>query len=135
MEKSYIRKKVNFENTYSNLINAFENHYPPESDFDMTGLIAYFQLCFEQSWKLMRELLIYLGINKEKINSPRNVLKNGFTNGIILNEDDWLNALKWRNDSTYQYDQNIAIELVDQIKTNFIPMFHELLKSTNDILN
>ena len=92
MEKSFSREFENFSKSYSNLKKAYLNHYPPESDFEMTGLIAYFQISFEQAWKLLRDLLIYLGVYKKKLNSPRTILKNAYSNEIILNEKDWLDA-------------------------------------------
>ena len=54
---------------YENFVAAFENlkdiydYSEPYGNVELTGLVGLFEVCFEQSWKAMKEILEYNGYN------------------------------------------------------------------------
>ncbi len=94
----------------------------------ISGLVNFYNICFELSWKVMKERLLWSGYDEGKVGSPRTILKIAFTSGMIKNESLWLNALKDRNETAHIYDVNLASELLIRVKTLYVPMFEELKK-------
>lgn len=121
MELYSMKKKDNFIKTLRNLENAFNEYYPPKNDFERTGLISHFEICFEQCWKAVREKLLQDGIEKKKINSPRNVLKTAYQEDLIQDEKTWLDILDSRNLGVHIYDAEFARKFVEKIYENYLP--------------
>lgn len=54
---------------YENFCNALENlkeiydFEPTYSNVILTGLVGLYEICFEQSWKAMKELLFSSGVD------------------------------------------------------------------------
>lgn len=124
----FMKKKENYLKALNNLVKSFEKFYPPKEQFFITGLIAHYDICFEQSWKALREELIENGISRDKLNSPRFVIKHAFYEQLINNEEAWLKMLKARNESTHIYDDELAKNLINIIKEEFLPELIDLGK-------
>jgi len=95
-----------------------------KNDIVRDSAIKRFELCFELSWKVIKDYL-----NKEGIlcRSPRSCIKEAFSIGLIENEDEWLDILEDKNLSVHTYDEELAEELYSRLKNHFIAM-SELLK-------
>jgi nucleotidyltransferase substrate binding protein (TIGR01987 family) len=120
-----MKKYENFCAALSNLKDLYEFE-EPYSNVTLTGLVGLYEICFEQSWKAMKEILEYNGYQESATGSPRNVLKTAFQAGMIKDEDLWLGALQERNNVTHSYNQNIAYEIVRRAKNEFYQMFCDL---------
>jgi len=92
-------------------------------------MIQFFETSFELSWKLMKDYLEYLGYD---IKSPRDAIKTGFQAEIIMNGDQWLEALMDRNLTVHTYDELIANEVYDKIKDKYIFLLEFLYKKFKD---
>lgn len=57
----------------------------PYSVVEQAGIAGLFEICFEQSWKLMKEVLEQHGRFDEKIGSPRSIIKIAYQSGMIDN--------------------------------------------------
>ena len=85
---------------YENFIHALNNLediYKYEEPYDnvvLTGLVALFEICFEQAWKAMKEIMEDNGFDESKNGSPRQVLKTAYKAGMIQDEEKWLNLGK-----------------------------------------
>ena len=55
-----MKKYENFCRAYANLCEASETQ-PPYSTLELTGLVALFEIAFEQAWKMMKEVLEFHG--------------------------------------------------------------------------
>lgn len=111
-----MRKYDNFCAALRNLQAVYQYHEP----FDivtLTGLVSLFQICFEQAWKLMKEVLEYNGCAESATGSPRMILKTAYAAGMIQNETLWLEALQERN------NENIAPGIVRRTREDFFEMF------------
>ena len=66
---------------YENFCAALENlkdicePKEPYSNIVLTGMVALYEICFEQSWKSMKEILEWNGFEEGKTGSPRQILK------------------------------------------------------------
>lgn len=94
-----MKKYENFSRALINLKDVFE-YEEPFSNVVLTGLVALYEICFEQSWKAMKEMLETNGVSESRTGSPRQILKAAYQTGLIDDEDMWLRALKkgtmWR---------------------------------------
>jgi len=117
---------------YENFCAALENLkdiYKYEEPYDnvvLTGLVALYEICFEQAWKAMKELLDNSGAPEAKTGSPKMILKTAYQLGMIQNEQLWLDALQSRNNVTHAYNKLIALDIVHSAKALFYTMFIEL---------
>lgn len=81
---------------------------------------------FEQSWKMMKEILEIHGYAEGATGSPKIILKTAYKAGMIRDEEQWLRALQARNNVTHSYNQKIALGIIADAKEEFYQMFCEL---------
>ena len=91
-----MKKYENFCNALHNLKDIYD-YNEPYSNVEMSGLVALYEICFEQAWKAMKEILEQQGFAEERTGSPKIVLKTAFAAGMIGDEDLWMSALNARN--------------------------------------
>lgn len=117
-----MKKYENFVHALSNLEEIF--HYEePYGTVELTGMVALFEICFEQSWKAMKEILENEGFSEMRTGSPKQVLKTAYQANMIQDELLWLNALIARNNVAHSYNKEIATSIVHETKKNFYSMF------------
>lgn len=92
---------------------------------ERAGLIQFFEMAFEQSWKLLKE---YQEAEGYEIASPRQAIKQAFQSGLLADGHAWLGALEDRNLTTHTYNEQTAQAMEDKIRT----AYHPLLKSLHD---
>ena len=54
-----MKKYENFCRALNNLKDIYD-YQEPYGNVELTGLVGLFEVCFEQSWKAMKELLEWL---------------------------------------------------------------------------
>lgn len=78
---------------YDNFCAALKNlediylYKEPYDNVIMTGLVGLYEICFEQSWKAIKEILTINGIAESQTGSPRQILKSAYQVGLIKDED------------------------------------------------
>lgn len=122
-----MKKYENFINAFNNLKDIY-NYEEPYGNVEMTGLVGLFEVCFEQSWKAMKEILENNGFDESKTGSPRAILKTAYQAKMIQNEEMWLDALVSRNNVAHSYNKDIALDIIDKTKKNYYNLFDELKK-------
>ena len=107
------------------LLNMKEiyNYAEPYDQVILTGIIGLYKICFEQSWKMMKEILEQHGFEQSETGSPKKILKIAYKAGMIKDEDTWLRALQARNNVAHSYNQKIALEIVAEAKADYYDMF------------
>lgn len=117
-----------YENFCSSLENMKEiyNYKEPYDNVVLTGLVGLYEITFEQSWKMMKEILQNHGYEEGATGSPKIILKTAYKAGMIKDEDLWLRALQARNNVTHSYNQVIALSIVADAKKEFYEMFTDL---------
>ena len=125
-----MKKYENFCRALENLREIY-NYSEPYDNVVMTGLVGLFEICFEQSWKAMKEILEAQGYPESQTGSPRQILKTAFQAGMLRDQARWLNALAARNNVTHAYNRDVALDIISQTKADFYPLFAELREEIN----
>lgn len=126
-----MKKLENFRRALANLQLA-KNYDSPYDVVTQTGLVNLFVICFEQSWKMMKEVLEQHGYDEGKTGSPKMIIKLAYQSGMIQKEKEWRSLLDMRNLAAHSYNENVAVEIVEQIKKSYIHLFEELDKEINE---
>ena len=113
-----MKKYDNFCSALSNMRQIYKYTEPYDDTVILTGLVGLYEICFEQSWKM-----IYEG---SATGSPKIILKTAYQAGMIKDEELWLRALQERNNVAHSYNEDIALEIVSQAKESFYAMFCNL---------
>lgn len=123
-----------YENFCASLLNMKEiyNYQEPFDTVVLIGMVGLYELCFEQSWKMMKGILEFHGYEERATGSPKIILKTAYRAGMIKDEDIWLRALQERNNVAHSYNKKIALSIVMQAKENFYDMFCELKKEVEN---
>lgn len=95
------------------------------TDLAIDGVLHRFEFTFELAWKTMKDYLEYQGI-VEKIGSPREVIKEAFSAGLIDNGEIWIKMMISRNTLSHLYDEETSREIYDDIKEEYISEIKKL---------
>ena len=118
---------VNFEKSY-NLLDQYINQ-PIETELERAGIIQFFEISFELSWKLMKD---YLESHELSVKSPRETIKQAYQIGLIDDGHIWIDALSDRNLTVHTYDEAFAKKMVQDIIHVYFPelkkLYHKLGK-------
>ena len=120
-----MKKYDNFCSALDNMKDIY-NYEEPYDNVVLTGLVGLYEITFEQSWKMMKEILQNHGYEEGATGSPKIILKTAYKAGMIKDEELWLRALQARNNVTHSYNQKIALGIVSEAKNEFYKMFVEL---------
>lgn len=123
---------------YENFCAALENlkdiykYQEPYSNVVMTGLVGLYEICFEQAWKMMKDVLEKHGYEGAATGSPRLIIKTAYQSSMITDEAVWLAALQARNNVAHSYNRAVALDIIKQSKEQFYHMFCELKKDMEE---
>lgn len=126
-----MKKYDNFCAALRNLKDIYQ-YEEPYDNVVLTGLVALYEICFEQSWKAIKEIMEYQGIEEGATGSPRQILKSAYQAGMIKDEALWLDALASRNNVSHAYNHVIALDIVKRTKESYYEMFCMLQKEIED---
>lgn len=113
-----MKKYENFKAALKNLKDIYD-YEEPYNNVVLTGLVALYEICFEQSWKAMKELLVNEGVSEAATGSPKSILKAAYKAGLIDDEQLWLEALATRNNVAHAYNSAIALQIVRDAKAKY----------------
>ena len=120
-----MKKFENFCRALNNL-KEIEGKLPPYDAITTAGMVALFEICFEQAWKAMKEILVRHGVGEKKIGSPKMIIKQAYAAGMIDDENLWLEVLAARNNVTHSYNEEVALEIIDASQKKFLALFQRL---------
>ncbi|MCC7210206.1 MAG: nucleotidyltransferase substrate binding protein [Candidatus Brocadia sp.] len=113
---------VDFAKAVKNLDTAIDTAI---DELDMDGTIKRFELCYELSWKLIKEYLADKGVI---VKNPRDCFKEAFANNLIHNEDVWVKMLEDRNYLVHTYTFEESRKIFGHIKDLYLSEFKHLYK-------
>lgn len=128
-------KLVRFRQRFENFDRSFKllQKYSSEdinTELERAGIIQFFEMTFELSWKVMKD---YLESEGYLIKSPRDAIKQAYQINLINNGHIWLDALAKRNLITHTYNEELSKELVSKITTEYLPeisiLYQKLLEA------
>ena len=123
---------------YENFVRALENlgdiyrYDEPYGNVELSGIVALFEICFEQAWKTMKELLERDGYREGKTGSPKLIIKTAYAAGLIANQELWIRALDDRNHVAHAYNKAIARGIVRNAKDSYYEMFRALRETMEE---
>lgn len=118
-----MKKFENFSNALENL-KLCRNYAPPYDVVTETGLVNLFAVCFEHSWKAMKEILENHGYSRT--GSPKMIIKLAYSAGMIQDEECWLELLDQRNQVAHSYNEETALIVIEKTKETYLSMFEAL---------
>ena len=119
--KRWQQRFQNFESAMLLLEKAIAIHAP--SVVERAGMIQFFEMAFELSWKVLKD---YLEEGGYLVKSPREAIKLAFQQGIVTNGEQWLQALSDRNLTVHIYNETQAEHIENQIRDNYYPLLSDL---------
>jgi nucleotidyltransferase substrate binding protein (TIGR01987 family) len=90
---------------------------------ERAGLIQFFEMAFEQSWKLLKDFQEAEGFT---IASPRQAIKQAFQSGLVTDGHAWISALEDRNLTTHTYNEQTADLVEQKIRSDYFPLLKSL---------
>lgn len=91
-----------------------------------------YEICFEQAWKAMKEILGNQGYSEAATGSPKTILKTAYKAGMLDNEEEWMNALVSRKNVAHAYNAAIARDIIEQTKNTYYDMFVQLERTLEE---
>lgn len=129
----------NIEFKYMNLKKAYtklkevSDIYDGNNDIIRDSLIQRFEFTYELTHKTLREFMKYLGVTLEN-SFPRTIFKKAYVNNLISDDKVWINLLEDRNSTSHIYSENLAKEIADRIKNQYVDAINELINNLEKLL-
>lgn len=95
------------------------------SKIEFAGVIQAFEFTYERLWKTLKTYLFDQGFQS---GSPKQVFKDGFKSGLIKDQNIWLKMLQDRNLTVHTYNEALAKEIYQRIKSNYAPEMRIILE-------
>jgi nucleotidyltransferase substrate binding protein (TIGR01987 family) len=123
-------KDIRWQQRFNNFNKAFKqlekfNQTERLNEMEQQGLIKAFEFTFELSWKTLQDLLKDKGY--VDVFGPRPVIEQSFQDGYIGDGEGWMRMLKSRNLTSHTYDEEIAMEIIQNIRNEYYYLLKELL--------
>jgi nucleotidyltransferase substrate binding protein (TIGR01987 family) len=120
----WVQRFSTFERAFMLLSMAISIESP--SVVERAGLIQFFEMAFELSWKLLKDYEQQEGFTAK---TPREVIKQAFQSDIISNGHDWIDALQDRNLTVHTYQEEVAIAVEASIRERYFPLLQALYET------
>lgn len=116
----------NFNRAFEIFNNAVKAYNQEKENILMhMALVQAYEVCFELSWKVLKDYLTENGI---LVYMPKEVIKEAFNKNVIENGQIWIDMLDARNAASHEYKMDKINLILDKISTTF---YNELLKFSN----
>lgn len=126
-----MKKYDNFCKAIKNLNEGLKVE-EPYTIVEQTGIVGLFEICFEQSWKLMKEILEKHGRFEEKTGSPRAIIKVAYQCKMLDDCEGWLELLDSRNILAHTYSDEQALNVIKKVRSDYIFLFEALKKEIDE---
>ncbi|MFZ4508982.1 MAG: HI0074 family nucleotidyltransferase substrate-binding subunit [Fimbriimonas sp.] len=120
-----------FRNALATLVEFLDE--PVETKRDVAGVLQGFAFTFELAWKATQDHISALGYLQR---GPRPSLQAGVETGLIRPEEaeGWSSMLEDRNLVSHVYRPEWALELVERIRTQHLPLLISLAERLHPLL-
>lgn len=118
---------------FSKVIRAKETferfRYDMKDDRDRAGAVYAYKFCCELAWKLMKRILAARGL---ETGSPKDTFRKAALEKLIDDPELWCTFQQKRNISSYTYDEEDVMEVID-IFDSFSKEVESLLKRAKEM--
>lgn len=108
---------------------AFKPMQQDRENVDAT--IQRFEFTIELFWKLLKAILEEQGV---LVVYPKDVLKEAYKGNLVDDEKIWISILKDRNLTSHTYDEALADEVFQRIRT-YIPVFKKTYQNLSLLIH
>lgn len=128
--KRFEERKQDYSNAVSRLQEGLQEE---ETQIVIDGILHRFEFTFELAWKTLKDYLDYMGFI-EKTGSPREVIQNGFKQGIIEDGEAWINMMLARNSLAHLYDEEESRKVYKKIKEEYVVLLKDMKEKFEQLL-
>jgi nucleotidyltransferase substrate binding protein (TIGR01987 family) len=89
-----------------------------------------FEFTYEMAWKALKRVLDYLGIDAR---APRPVFKEAYAQGLLTDEQVWLDMIEMRNLASHVYDEHEISRILVELE-HYLSAFDSLLSRLRQAL-
>ena len=132
MENQDVRWQQRFNN-YQKALRQLEK-FLKETDLnelEEQGLIQAFEYTYELSWNVIKDYLIYQGITD--IIGSRDAFRVAFNRGLIEEGQVWMSMIESRIKSSHTYNEEIAKEILKEVREKYFALFLKLETKLNTL--
>src|SRR6056297_355817 len=123
MSDSDIRWKQRFANynkALKKLLEGISEVGDDPPDIVKEGIIQRFEFTHELAWKVMKDYLIYEGI--QNITGSRSATREAFNKGLIDQGQLWMDMIESRNTTVHTYREDILEKEYQKIIHDYAPL-------------
>ena len=123
MEKQDIRWKqrfANFEKAFIQFKEGIDKYQNTEENLIKEGIIQRFEFTHELAWNVMKDFMIYEGI--QDIVGTRSTTRAAFRFELIPDGDEWMNMIESRNLTVHTYQDSILEQEFKKIVNIYFPL-------------
>lgn len=114
------QRQISFHKALSRLAEIVnEGRRRQLNDFERDGLVQRFEFTHESAWKLMKSYEEFKGITG--IGGSKDATRYAKQVDIIADGDIWMDMIKSRNETSHNYDGEIADTVVEKILNDYFP--------------
>ena len=115
----------NFDKALGLLQSALQGDWRSLSDLEKEGVIQRFEFTLELGWKTLKDYLEFQGVALNPV-TPRSVIKQGFSSGILPEGQPWIDMLDLRNLLSHTYNEQILHGAVEKIAAQHLGALGQL---------
>ena len=115
----------------SKVVNMSKQH--PLNEYELDSLIKRFEFSYEMAWKLMMSYEKDNGFSE--LLGSKDVIRRAVSMSLIDNGEAWMDMIDVRNRTSHVYDEEMAIDVIDEIIYTLYPLFIELREKMTEIAN
>jgi nucleotidyltransferase substrate binding protein (TIGR01987 family) len=122
-----VRWKQRFQN-YQRAVKQLTRFMEKENlnELEEQGLIQSFEYTYELAWNTMKDLFEAQG--ESGILGSRDAFRLAFRRGLVEEGEVWMDMIKKRGLTSHTYDEKVAREIINSIRTVYFPEFTRLAK-------
>lgn len=114
----------NYEKAYLVLKDALDRtQEDPADQLLRAGCLQSYEFTIELAWKTLKDFLEEKGVVAL---NPSDVIRHSFQQQYITDADLWLEALKARNLSSHAYNEKLALEILQNVRTRYFAILTSL---------
>lgn len=122
----------NFENAFISFKEAVEEHGNTTNELLKAGIIQRFEFTHELSWKVMKDFLIFEGI--QNIIGSRSAVREALNKDLITNGEVWMDMIETRNITVHAYDEEILSKEFNKITNEYFGLLFEFYNKMKTFL-
>jgi len=125
MQNQDIRWQQRFKN-YQKALRQLERFLKETNlnDMEEQGIIQAFEYTYELAWNTIKDYLVYQGITE--VIGSRDAFRIAFNRGLISDGSIWMSMIESRIKSSHTYNEEIAKEILKEIREQYFKLFMQL---------